>query len=103
VPFQAIGKFTNTLALFFALWGSGVLLSVASSSVDIILNSLAVLFIIKIDNEIVSEQDYLNAVIVMKNRLIYRNDAYHTKKDNMLFKAAHSVIVTLVKYTKLIR
>jgi hypothetical protein len=47
-----------------------VLLSVADSAVDIILNSLAVLFIIKIDNDIVSETDLDKAKIVMKTRLI---------------------------------
>lgn len=102
VPMQAIGKLCNTVALFESIWGSIILLVVADNTVDIILNSLAVLFVITIDNDIVSEQDTKNAAIIMKNRLIFRNDAYHYKKEYSTFKGYHNLIKTMVYYIRLV-
>eukprot|EP01084_Bolivina_argentea_P114622 204024_1 len=55
-----IGLHANGLTLLFGLIGSNILLFWASDAFDVILNCVAVFFMVQIDNEIVGTSDYEN-------------------------------------------
>lgn len=55
-----IGLFANFFTLFFSLIGSNLLIYWAENALDVILNCVAIFFLLQIDNEIIGLSDYEN-------------------------------------------
>lgn len=63
-----IGKMMNAWALIWTMFGSLVLLVTAEEVPDIVLNSAALMFIINIDDDLVTEKDYQYTAEILKKR-----------------------------------
>lgn len=66
--FVGIGKVTNAWALLWAIIGSIILIVTADEVPDIVLNSTALMFIISIDDDLVTDRDYQFATQILKKR-----------------------------------
>lgn len=57
MKFVGFGKFANAWALYFTVIGSMILIVTADEVPDIVLNSTALMFIITIDDNLVTQRD----------------------------------------------
>ena len=63
-----VGLFANFFTLFFSLIGSNLLIYWAESALDVILNCVAIFFLLQIDNEMIGLSDYENIKRWMENQ-----------------------------------
>ena len=83
-----LGLYINIFTAIFAVWASFCVIFFSESVFDLILNSVAMLFILEIDDYMVDDEDYKK--IAVKIQEIYYDDNGEFKEDENgeLFKAA---------------
>merc|ERR1711898_19339 len=62
---RRIGNLSNGLSLLVTLVGSLILIRLSDSSIDVALNALALLFVLQVDDDCVSIQDYIFTSIIL--------------------------------------
>eukprot|EP01084_Bolivina_argentea_P270833 460615_1 len=74
-----IGLSANMISLFLALIGSNILIFWAENSLDVILNCVAIFFMVTIDDEIIGETDYENLIKWLSD---YRQPTNESPENN---------------------
>eukprot|EP01084_Bolivina_argentea_P251799 422464_1 len=84
-----IGLYCNFFSLLGAIYGSFIIIYVADSSLDIVLNSIALYFIMDLDNLMIDHFDYLRVKNWMKKKFVFEehfdDDWFNTSEGNVQF------------------
>eukprot|EP01083_Nonionella_stella_P090606 253103_1 len=94
--FVMLGRYINTIVMLFVLWGSFALVWSSTMATDIVLNAVAMFFMLELDDLFVSDQHYKDLQVFLKT---YKHEENYVISNRFLWcsRITHYCVTSVVQ------